>query len=466
MVSIDPANGEIGVAETPTIVVTFDEVMEPVATAAAFTVDDGNFAVPGTLTWTDAPTNTELTFVSSIPLPSETTFFVTISTGATDDYGNTMAAEFNSLFTIEDTIPPEVDVTPPIVVTSTPVNGATGVAFDATIEFHFSEPMDEASLLASFSIVPPTAAPGTATVLSGGTLLRYTLAAGDAFEPSTVYTAAVNRLASDQAGNQLDDTVGTSFTIRPPVDTTPPYIVSVEPAPGSVDVPLLARIIVVWSEPMDVVATSDAFSFTGETSGDRLTWNADTTIMTYTPDPATPYTPLTTLTVTVADTAADVVPATDTPNTFEDGPFSWSFTTADGTAPSVVFALTSPGANAVGVSVETLIRVTFSEGMETSSLDSAFSLVRADTGAPISGSVAYSNGDTRLSFDPAANLESETSYEIVVAATATDKAGTPTGVEFRSVFTTRDVIAPVVVDVSPGSVVNLSGGFFFSWFWL
>jgi hypothetical protein len=91
----------------------------------------------------------------------------------------------------------------------------------------------------------------------------------------------------------------------------------------------------------------------------------------------------------------------------------------DTTAPAVDGV--SPADGATGVATNAAVSVTFSEPMDKTSAQAAFSLVRASDGAAVAGSFSWS-GST-MAFRPAAALAEGTAYRATVAAGARDLAG-------------------------------------------
>ncbi len=127
------------------------------------------------------------------------------------------------------------DTTPPTVVSTTPANGATGVAVDVSPTATFSEAMDPATLTTStFTLLEQgQTTPVTATVSYASQVA--TLDPSANLKAGTTYTATVKGGASgakDLAGNQLAADVSWTFTTatganQPPtpvIDTPPPTL--------------------------------------------------------------------------------------------------------------------------------------------------------------------------------------------------------------------------------------------------
>ena len=107
--------------------------------------------------------------------------------------------------------------TPPVILSTTPGSGATGVALGGAISVQFNEPMNPATITGSaFQLVDSSnnVVPGTVSYVSATASL--------AFQPSlslmaqTVYTATVYNSVNDAFGNGLASNYTWSFTTAPP----------------------------------------------------------------------------------------------------------------------------------------------------------------------------------------------------------------------------------------------------------
>lgn len=119
-----------------------------------------------------------------------------------------------------------------------------------------------------------------------------------------------------------------------------------------------------------------------------------------------------------------------TPGLFYDG-FIAKFDatlSVDSTAPTVSSALPSSGAT--GVPVDNTVRVTFSERMNTSTIDNTTITV-----AGVTGTVAY-DGNRTVTFTPADNLAAGTAYTVTVTTGVQDYWGNAMASNFTSTFTT------------------------------
>lgn len=133
--------------------------------------------------------------------------------------------------------------------------------------------------------------------------------------------------------------------------------------------------------------------------------------------------------------------------------YSWQFTTGDSpdsTAPLVL--ATFPASNSAGVSLNSIITVTFNESIDPATINAQTFLLLKDGTIPVAGSVT--NVGTTALFSPVSNLSADASYSAVVTTGVKDLAGNAPAVNFTWVFTTGgasdlDTVGPHVLSVSP-----------------
>jgi len=189
--STNPANAATGVAVNAAITATFSEAVSNV-TSATFTVA----GVTGTVNYS----GTTATFTPSSSLAYSTTYTATISTGVKDLANNALAAAKTWSFTT-GAVP---DTTPPTVSSTSPANGATGVAVNPAISATFSEAVSNVTS-ATFTV-----AGVTGTVNYSGTTATFTPSSNLAY--SNTYTATISTAVTDLAGNHLAAAKTWSFT--------------------------------------------------------------------------------------------------------------------------------------------------------------------------------------------------------------------------------------------------------------
>jgi uncharacterized protein (TIGR03382 family) len=104
-------------------------------------------------------------------------------------------------------------------------------------------------------------------------------------------------------------------------------------------------------------------------------------------------------------------------------------------APTVLLAV--PVDWQENVLLGTVVRVEFSTSMDTAATEAAFRM-QPMAGTPITGTFAWSNGDTVLTFVPDAMLDQFTYYDVTIGFGATNALGTPMAAMYGLSFLTRD----------------------------
>jgi hypothetical protein len=148
---------------------------------------------------------------------------------------------------------PAADSTAPLVLITTPVNGATGVALNSALSATFSKAINPATLTSTtFSV---SGVPGTVSV--SGDNRSATFTPTTALAPATSYTATLTTGAQDTAGNGLGSNFSWSFTTGAAADTTAPVRLSVTPLVGSVlQQASITTISAIFNEPLNCTTVS------------------------------------------------------------------------------------------------------------------------------------------------------------------------------------------------------------------
>lgn len=113
---------------------------------------------------------------------------------------------------------------------------------------------------------------------------------------------------------------------------------------------------------------------------------------------------------------------------------------------------TLPANGTVGVELTQDVTITFSEAMNKTATQSAFSFVGG--GATVAGSITWQTGNATLVFSPSQILAYNTKYFANVSTGASDIAGNKLQSQFSTSFTTKstiDTVPPSVTDVYPAS---------------
>jgi len=141
-----------------------------------------------------------LSFVPSAELAASTLYSARITVGVKDVAGNPLAAEKLWSFT---TAAGTSDTTPPFVIVTNPVNGATAVAANATVEATFSEAVSVATVTTTTFTLTSGGSPitGIVTLDGSGTLATFQPAAP--LTGGAVHTASITTGVLDLAGNAM-----------------------------------------------------------------------------------------------------------------------------------------------------------------------------------------------------------------------------------------------------------------------
>ena len=446
VVSSTPVSGAAGVSPTTSITVTFSEAVTSASAlnAANFVLRvTGGATVPGTLAFNG--TNIVTFTPTGAPLTQGANYTFTVN-GVTDLAGNPMPAPFVITFTVGDT-------TAPTVQSTSPADGATGVATNATVTATFSEAMLGSSLTTTTFTVRPTAGganiAGTVAYPTGTNTATFTPT--NPLTPGTSYTATITTGARDAAGNQLAANKVWTFTT---IDTAPPTVSSVTPGNNTSNHPTNTTVQIQFSEPMSASSVTTANNIelrntnTNAIVPATVTYNATTTIATLTPTGPLSNSTTYRLTVTTAveDAAGNNLAA----------PFVSQFTTAaiaDNTAPTIIAR--NPAPNQTLVAANTTVTVTFSEPMDASTIAGTTNIRLAPTsapGSPVAATVTYNSLDNTATLTPTSPLGSNVNYTATVTTAVEDAAGNNLAAQSVWTFTTiTDATAPTVIATSPAN---------------
>jgi hypothetical protein len=312
IISTDPINAATSVPLNQKIAATFSVVMDAsTITTSTFTLLQGTTPVIGFVSYS----GTTAIFAPSGNLAPNTAYTALITTSAKNLAGNALA----NFYTWSFTTGAVVVVTSPSVISTDPVNAATGVPFNQKIAATFSKTMDASTITtSSFTLMQGTTSVSGLVSYSG---ITATFAPTSNLASNTIYTATISVGAKDLAGNALLNNYVWNFTTGASVVITPPTVISTIPANADIGVAFNQKITATFSKTMDA-STITATSFTlmqGTTSVSGLLSYSGTTATFV---PASNLSPNTTYTATITTGAKDLAGNALTNN------YVWSFTTA------------------------------------------------------------------------------------------------------------------------------------------
>jgi hypothetical protein len=443
-------NGATGIPITQVFSATFNEAMRcATLSTTTFTVKGpGANAVAGTVDCAGSVA----TFTPTASLAVNTVYTATITVGAQDLAGTAMAGNYVWTFR---TVPV---TSAPTVISTVPVNLATGVPTNQALSATFSVAMNPATIdAATFTVSGPggVAVTGAVTYIPAGAIATFTPAASLA--PSTLYTATITTGAMDLEGTALAANYVWTFTTAASSTAAPPTVIATIPVDMAPDVPLNQVVSATFSKAMNpATINSTTFTLAGPgatTVPGLLAYAAVGDTLTFTP--TSNLAPNTLFTATITTGAQDLAGVALANN------YVWTFTT--GAAVAVVppeIVSTNPANGAAGVPLNQAVSATFSEAMNPLTISSATFRITGPGGTAIAGIVSYDALDFIATFTPKVPLIASTTYTATVTDGATDLQGNPlgtTGAPNPWMFTTGATIVPPPVLLGP--TISLFGGF-------
>jgi methionine-rich copper-binding protein CopC len=411
--SVTPPDGATGVGTNASIRLVFDEAVDPISVnETTVQVSDGTTtAMACTISFANG--DREVVIVPHAPLGDSRPFTIVVD-GVVDLAGNGVTPRTTGFTT---RLGP--DTTAAVMVRTTPANGSGDVPVNAVLEAEFDEPIDGSSLgsvrLYDNSVGYVT---GTPSLDPGGRIVRFVpdapLAVSRTF---TVYLSGLRDLAGNVSNTAFDFTTGTA------ADTTPPRVMGVSPGDGALDVPINAKVSILFDEPIQLLSIDQVtLTGTGPVDLNRSLYR----LLTLTP--RVPLAANTTYTLNITGIL-------DLPGNALAAPVTTSFTTgaeADLRVPTVSSVV--PANAATGVATSTTVEIHFSEPIDRNSVTSSTFQVLNPSSAPIAGTIVVAADALSATFTPSSPLTAGTVYR-PRAFNIVDLAGN-TITFFQSSFTT------------------------------
>jgi len=421
--SVTPLNHATDVPVAQVLSTTFNEAMNSATlNAATFKLTGpGGVSVPGDV----VPSGSGVTFTPSLPLAESSYYVATITTGAEDLAGTGLATNYVWSFR---TLSPAL-----AVVSTIPLNTATGVPVNQLISATFNEPMTCPLAVGAFTVTGPglTVVPGT--IGCSGSIVTFTPSSNLAF--NTLFTATFSTATQDTAHSSLTSPyVWTFLTVAAP---TQPTVISTVPLNLATGVPINQAVTATFSEAMDP-ATINSATFTLTVTGGApvngvITYVPAGSTATFTPDSPLLYKTNYTATITTGamdlnDDAAVVL-------------YTWTFTTAAAPVPilpTVISTIPVTTPEDLTVPLNQVISATFNEAMNPATINSTtFTLTYGTAPAVVvPGLVAYSAVGKSLVFVPTAPLTASTVYTATITTGAQDLAGDALASNYVWIFQT------------------------------
>jgi len=415
--STDPINNAGSVALNKVVAATFSVPMDPLTiTSTTFNVKQGTTAVAGVVSYTGLIAS----FTPSSPFASSVVYTGTVTAGAKNTAGTPLANDYVWTFSTGAI---------PTVLSTDPVNNATGVAFNKVVAATFNAPMDPLTITTTTFTVKQgaTAVPGAVSYT--GSTASFTPTS--ALTANTIYTATITSGAKNPAGFAIANNYVWTFTTG-----ISPTVLSTDPLNNATGAPLNKVVAATFSVPMDpltitattfnlkqgVTVIAGAVSYTGSTAS---------------------LTPSSLLTANTVYTATITTGAKNPAGISIAANYVWTFTTGTTTVPIVLS--TDPLNLATGVALNKVIGATFNEAMDPLTITSStFTILLGAT--PVAGVVNYSG--TTATFTPSSDLLSGSTYTATVTTGAKDLGGAPLANNYVWSFNTSAPLGPVAINLN------------------
>ena len=409
--TISPANAQTGVPiNTQVVAVMSDDIDPTTINNSSITVTpQGGSPVAGTVTL--ASDGVTLTFVPSAPLAVSKLHNVSVG-GFKDIEGNAVTT-FTSSFTTGTTGYGSGTFT---LVSTSPVNGATGVSVTSPVTFTMS------NLINAASVNPYTVevyVNATSQIVAG----TYSVSgAAVTFTPLTQYPANTQMGTyvyglTDEAGNPAY-CCGWTFTTANTVDHTAPTV-TISPANGATNVGLNTQVVLTFSKsinPATITANTLAL-FNGDTAlGYSYTISRDNRTLVLNPYGST-WTSGATITIELTSGIQDL-----SGNALANTSSQFTLTTAlSGTAPSVVAM--RPGNGATNVPASTVVTLFTSAAMNPGTITGALHVT--DNGVLVSGAVQLFSNAQAIEFTPGASFNAGDVIQVYLDSSAVSASNVP-----------------------------------------
>jgi hypothetical protein len=446
-----PLSGAVGVCPNAAVTATFSKAMNPASiNGTTFTLmGPGNTPVAGVVSY-DAISNTA-TFTPSAALALSTLYTATITIGATDPFGNTLASNFVWSFTTGNTTClPGL----PTVTAIGPPNGAVGICPASIVVATFSEAMNPSTInTTTFTLTGPGTMPVTGLVTYDASNYAATFAPSSNLALNTLYTATITTGAQDMSGNALASNYVWTFTTSVAACTTPilPTVVSVAPPTGAAGLCPNTIVTATFSEAMNPASIDTAtFTLTGPgttpvTGPVTYDSTSDTAIFT----PSTSLALSTTYTATITTGVHDLLGNALASN------YVWTFTTgANPCQPPAPPVSVTPPIGATGICPSTVVAATFPQAMNPATINiTTFKLVGPGTTA-VTGTVTHDVTNKIFTFTPSSSLALSTLYTATITTGAQDAFGNALASNYVWTFTAAAASCappppPTVISVTP-----------------
>ncbi len=379
--TIAPTANSTAIGTNSTIRIQFSEALDQISVnTGTLTLTGNSVSIPWNATFDS--TGTVLTITPQASLPASTPITVALSSGVNDLAGNALPA-FSSVFTTGSA----PDFGQPSVISSSVVNGQTGVPVTSVFTVTYSKPIDTRTEVSAGGVITLSdnqtgaAPPITLSFSSDGT--QATIQPQSLLGVNRSYSLYVCNV-QDLDGNGMSPCFGISFTTALVAPTGGPAVTFVLP-PNGFRIATNVKPQIQFDRPVDLTSLSGVTLLQGSTPVSfTIAGSVGNTVLTLAPNALlVPNLPFTLTIAGVKDAAGNQMSGTVTRN-FTTGP------SIDLVTP-VVTALTPPSGAITGTNP--VIRLTFDEPINPIASNAGWSLYNSVTNVQVPGAAISASSD-------------------------------------------------------------------------
>ncbi len=420
VIATSPVTNATNVVLNKIVTATFSMAMNPLTiNSSSFTLKQGNTIITGVVTYS----GTTASFTPSVALQTNTVYTATISTGAKNLAGTSLANDYAWSFTTALPIAPTV-------IATDPTNNATNVPVGKIISATFSMAMNPTTITTASFIVKQGATVIPGTVSYSG--ITATFIPTNPLASNNIYTATITTAVKNAAGTPLSNDYVWAFTT---LSLIPPTVISTDPSNNATGVALNKIVTANFSVPMDPTTINSTTFLIKEGSNliaGTVAYNGTTASFTS----GSPLKSNTIYTGTITTGVKNVAGTSMVSN------YLWTFTTLTQIPPIVIS--TDPLNNATGVALNKTITADFNIPMDPLTINSSsFNLKQGNTIIP--ANVTYTG--LTASLNPDNQLLSNTTYTATITTAVKSIDGIPLANIFVWSFTTKVSLSAPFVDL-------------------
>ncbi|HET7174850.1 MAG TPA: Ig-like domain-containing protein [Gammaproteobacteria bacterium] len=326
-----------------------------------------------------------------------------------------------------------------------PSNGSAQAMANTKLSATFGGALDPSTVNSrTFVVKKAGSTPVSGSVSYSGVTAVFT--PNSPLEVNTVYTATLTTGVESTDGTPLGTDYSWTFSTSPDGDGLPPSVTTTAFAVTQVNGVYGGVVVAFFTDAMDP-DTINPENFLVQGPGGDLPGTVEYIGLSAVFLPSQPFAPDTHYTATLTTGVKDM---TGQPLT---KPVSWTFETPHVsilTGQSTTVATVAPSNMSTGVTLDSEVTVTFSQTMDPATITpNSFRLIDP-SGSPVAGTVQYSG--LSATFVPASPLQPDTTYQVVVSASAASLSGVPMDSAYHWSFTTGSEssnVPPVVQFTTP-----------------